>query len=92
MGAGLHGQEREMSLLHSVVFHMGGKVHTVRFVPLHMHACAFQKRTKNPPTVEHTPMHVHTLPADVQCSDIHIHTPTYPPTHSQANTALSGLS
>lgn len=65
MGAGLHGQEREMSLLHSVVFHMGGKVHTVRFVPLHMHACAFQKRTKNPPTVEHTPMHVHTLPADV---------------------------
>lgn len=39
-GMGCQGQERETSLLHSVVFHMGGKVHTVRFVRLHVHGCA----------------------------------------------------
>lgn len=33
-----------MSLLHSVVFHMGGKAHTVRFVPLNMHVCALRKK------------------------------------------------
>lgn len=43
---GWRGLDRGMSLLHLVVFHMSGRVHTVRLVQRHVYECAFKKTQK----------------------------------------------